>query len=87
METLSCHTMKARATAIKNIMFVEAYVMNISTKFQLASEEKIFEYFFTNLAFPLPWQPIKFSGWTKFVWMVGDYSRNISVKLLSEYLQ
>ena len=26
-----------------------------------ASEEKIFEYFFENLHFMLPWQPIKFS--------------------------
>ena len=26
-----------------------------------ASEEKIFEYFFENLPFMLPWQPIKFS--------------------------
>ena len=36
--------------------------MNISTKFQLhpPSEEKIFEYFFANLAFRLQWQPIKF---------------------------
>ena len=45
--------------------------MNISTKFQLhplmASEEMIFEYFFVNLAFLLPWQPmaIKFSGLDK----------------------
>ena len=39
----------------KNTIFVEANVMNIS-------EEKIFEYFFTNLAFQLPWQPIKFRG-------------------------
>ena len=28
----------------------------------MASEEKIFEYVFSNLAFRLPWQPIKFSG-------------------------
>ena len=46
----------------KNTIFVEANVMNISTKFQLhpPSEEKIFEYFFANLAFRLQWQPIKF---------------------------
>ena len=26
----------------------------------MASEEKIFEYFFENLPFMLPWQPVKF---------------------------
>ena len=30
-----------------------------------ASEEKIFEYFFENLPFILPWQPIKFSNLDK----------------------
>ena len=30
-----------------------------------ASEEKIFEYFFENLPFMLPWQPIKFSEMDK----------------------
>ena len=31
----------------------------------MASEEIIFEYFFANLSFWLPWQPIKFSGFDK----------------------
>ena len=31
----------------------------------MASEEMIFLYFFTNLAFQLPWQPIKFSSLDK----------------------
>ena len=40
--------------------------MNMYAKFQLHSpcgfsSEKIFEYFFENLPFMLPWQPIKFS--------------------------
>ena len=36
METISCHSDEsAWSTAIKNIIFVEANVMNISTKFQL----------------------------------------------------
>ena len=43
--------------------------MNISAKFQLhppmASDEKIFYFFFANLGFRLPWQPIKFSGLNK----------------------
>ena len=30
-----------------------------------ASEEKVFEYFFENLSFVLPWQPIKFSDLDK----------------------
>ena len=43
--------------------------MNMYAKFQLhpltASEEKISEYFFENLPFMLPWQPIKFSNLDK----------------------
>ena len=36
----------------------------------MASEEKIFKYFFANLALKLPWQPIKYSGLDK-IYMVG----------------
>ena len=48
---LSCHSNESTwAMTIKNILYVEANVMNIYAKFQLhpltASEEKIFEYFF-----------------------------------------
>ena len=43
--------------------------MNMYAKFQLhslmISEEKIFEYFFENLPFMLPWQPIKFTDLDK----------------------
>ena len=42
--------------------------MNISAKFQLYptyAEEMIFENLFTNLAFLLQWQPIKFSSLDK----------------------
>ena len=53
----------------------------------MASRKKIFEYFFENLAFRLPGQPIKISDFDKFMWLVKYYSRNISVKLLSKYLQ
>ena len=77
-------------TAIQNFSFAEVNVMNISAKFQLyplmASEEMIFEYFFSNLAFRLPWQPIKFRGYVKND-MFGEDSRNIFVKCLSGYLQ
>ena len=46
----------------------------------LTASEKIFEYFLENLPFMLSWQPIKFSDLDKFIWIVEDYSRNISVK-------
>ena len=36
----------------------------------MASEKKIFEYFFKNLVFRLPWQPIKISDLDK-IHMVG----------------
>ena len=66
MEILSCHNNESTwATTTKNIIYVAANVINTYAKFQLhpltASEEKIFEYFFENLPFKLPWQPIKFS--------------------------
>ena len=35
--------------------------MNMYANPLMISEEKIFEYFFKNLPFILPWQPIKFS--------------------------
>ena len=65
MEILSCHS--TWATAIKNINFIEAYVMNISAKFQLHAPYGFwfFNIFCTNLSFRLPWQPIKFSGLDK----------------------
>ena len=49
----------------------------------MASVEMIFEYVFANLAFRLPWQPIKFRGLDKklYVWW------RTSVKFLSKYLQ
>ena len=52
----------------------------------MAPEKIIFQYFFTNLAFRLPWQSIKTAIWTKLIGLV-KYSRNISVKLLLKYLQ
>ena len=72
METLSCHSNESTwAKTIKNKIYVEANVMNMivckvsaSSPF-LASEEKIFEYFFKNLPYMLPWQPIKFSDLDK----------------------
>ena len=50
---------------MKKHSFVEANVMNISTKFKFHPLEMTSEYFFANLTFMLPWQPIKFSGLNK----------------------
>ena len=60
---------------IKNIIYVEANVMNIYATFQLHPpygfwEEDFWIFFFENLAFRLPWQPIKISSLDK-IHMVG----------------
>ena len=76
METVSCHSNESTlSTTRKNIIYVAANVMNIIQSFSfiplMASEKKIFEYvFFKNLAFRLPWQPIKISDLDK-IHMVG----------------
>ena len=70
----------------KNTIFIEANVVNISANFQLCPlvvfEEMIFEYFFSNLAFQLPWQPIKFRGLDKNV-MMPDYTISSPLSLWS----
>ena len=75
----------------KNAFFVEANVINISTNFSfvplMASEEKIFEYFFADLGFGCHGNKSNSAVWTKFIWLVEDYSGYISLKLLSKYLQ
>ena len=53
----------------------------------MASGEMIFEYFFVNLMFRLPWQLIKSSDLDKIRMLGRDYSRNISVKLLPQNVQ
>ena len=50
----------------KNIFYVEANLMKMYAKFQLHSPygfwgEDVLIFFFENLPFMLPWQPIKFS--------------------------
>ena len=57
METLSCHSNESTwATAIKNINYVEADVMNISARFQRHAPYGFwfFLYFFANSSFWLP---------------------------------
>ena len=92
METLSCHSNESTlAMTIKSIIYVEANAMNIYAKFQLhlpyhnMASEKIFEYFFQT--FSLSVAMTKLAIWTKFIWLVKDYSRNISVKCFSKHLQ
>ena len=73
METISCHSNQSSyPTGIKNITFVEGIVLYKYAKFQLhppfllmVSEKKNFEYFFENLPFMSPCQPIKSSDLDK----------------------
>ena len=65
----------------KNIIFIEANVMNISAKFQLHLPNGFWGYDFfcvcANLAFRLLRQPIKFTGLNKIDCLVEDYLRKI----------
>ena len=69
--TLSCHTNESTwATTMKNIIYVEANVMNMYANFKFHPlhsfrGEDFFNIFFENLPFILPWQPIKFSDLDK----------------------
>ena len=76
----------------KNIIYVEANVMNMYAKFQLlpltTSEEKILEYFFKNLPFMLPWQPIKFRDLDKIhMNRRGLLKKHFCKKKTTKYLQ
>ena len=72
METISCHSNQSSyLTGIKNITFgiknITSYASMPSFSFILltVSEKKNFEYFFENLPFMLPSQPIKSSDLDK----------------------
>ena len=69
METLSCHSnQSSHLTGLKIITFVEGNVQCKYANFQLHppySEKKNFEYFFENLPFLSPRQPIKLSDLDK----------------------
>ena len=83
-KVLSCHCNEStQAMAIKNTIFVEANVTNISAvsaSYPLWLLRRwFFNIFLANLS--------NSDDWTKFLCLVKDYSRNISVKLLSKYLQ
>ena len=86
METLSCQSNESTwATTIKDIFYVEANVMNKYAKFQLHPPYGFwgedFWIFFSKI-YPLCCHSNQSSSatLTKFIWIVEDYSRNISVK-------
>ena len=62
---------------LRTILPTFSFIANI------ASEEFFFFFFFfENLAFPLPWRPIKLRGMNKTYNLVEDHSANISEKLV-----
>ena len=81
METLSCHSDKCTlANAIKNILFVEAHIMNISVNFQLHPPYGFwgddFLIFFRkfNILVAMATNPLNQSNsavWKKFIYMLG----------------
>ena len=94
VETVSCHSNESTwATAIKNITFVEANVMNIYAMCQLHLPHGFWGDDFWRKKtcmfshFDCHGNQSNSVVWTKFIYLVKDYSRNISVKLLSKYMQ
>ena len=91
MATLNYHSNQSFwAIAIKkHTKFLEAYTKNISAKSHSFWEDDLLRYFFLiYFSFWLPWQPIKMSsGHKNIICLIEDHSRNISVKVLSKYLQ
>ena len=89
METLSCHSnVKRMSNAIKNAIFVEANAINISATFPLYPPYGFFLIFLLkfSLSIAMATNQIQRFG-QKRICLVEDNSRNISVKLLSKYLQ
>ena len=90
---------KHNSNGNKNIIFVEAKVMNIFAKFRLhsllTSEEMLFFFFLCvcvfffsrNYLFGCHGNQSTSAVWTKFICLLEDHSRNSSKKLLSKYLQ
>ena len=75
-----------------NTLFVEANVIKFLHFFSFtpiaASEEMIFEYFCVcKFSLSVAMATIKLGSLYKIIRLVEDYSGNISVKLLSKYLQ
>ena len=71
---------KTRGPWATTLIWMYSYEGYIQPKFcKCCMQEK--------LTFHLPWQLIKFSCLDLFIWLLEDYSRNITVKLLSKYLK
>ena len=94
MEILSYHANESTwATTIKSIIYVEANSMNLYAKFQLHPQYSFWGEDFLNIFWKI--YPLCCHGnqsnsviWTKFIWIVEDYSSNISAqKKKSKYLQ
>ena len=82
---LSCHSTETTwATTIKNVISVQASVMNMYAKFQRHPPYDFWEDFwiFFSKIYPLRCHGNQSNSviWTKFIRIVEDYSRNISVK-------
>ena len=90
MKTVYLQQTQFAAGVIKNILFVEA-VKNISAKFQLYPPYGLwgddFWIFFLKFSLLVAMATNKMQVMTKMICLIEDYSRNISVKYLSEYLQ
>ena len=90
METVSCPSNESTSNVNKKMpLHVEAYAY-ISASFSfipiMASEDIIFYYFFTNLSFWLPCQPIKLRGFDKTdMFGRGLFKEHFCV-ILSKYL-
>ena len=91
----SCHGNESTwAKAIQNKIFIEANVMNISavsgsSLLWLLRRFLSFFLFFFFLIYPFSCHgnQTNSAAWIKFICFIEDYSRNISIKLLSKYLQ
>ena len=73
----------------KNVIFVEAKVMNISVKFQLYPlygfcGDDVFNIFLQIQPFGCHGNQSNSEVWMKMICYVEDYSRNSSVKFLSK---
>ena len=70
MENQSCHSNETTcATAIKTqvmlMIITQTFMHSFSFIPLMTSEKKIFDFFFGNLTFRLPWQPIKINDLDK----------------------
>ena len=93
MKFLSCHSVSDKRTlvmAMLNIVFVQANIMNISVKYQL---HRLYDFwrddfwiFFCKLYVLFAMATNQNQVRIKFICDIGDYSRNMSVNILSKYL-